>query len=346
MRAGDRLEYTDPSRGSDYRDISSGSLETDARPEPMTVERLHELYDDVTKLTREQVAELSILIKAGVAAQDQLGNDETVFDPDLAEASQVGAFAREKLVLANLGLVRMVVSKRMNMNAGLADYDDLSQEGYITLDKLTHSFDPTKGYSFSTFAVKALTHSMISTSWNLRRGIRVDGHVQQEGSMINRSKAQLADVLHREPTIAELAAYTNLSEKRIKDVYQYLEPVASLDLPLSTEGEGDSTLIDAIAESVHEKVDDTASQMVGRNDLGVAKLIEFLPPKHQHIMRGLYGLDGIVKSPEELAEEMGIGRESVKRSYERAKARIRALAYMDDAGNLVVSDDRDTPIAS
>ena len=72
--------------------------------------------------------------------------------------------AVEKLVTDNLALVGYTVGKFMTnpltKNNPLYDRDDLMQLGNLALFKAARSFDPSKGGSFSTYAVTAIRNEI------------------------------------------------------------------------------------------------------------------------------------------------------------------------------------------
>lgn len=62
-----------------------------------------------------------------------------------------------KLILENMSLVPFVLKKYINVPIDM--YEDLLQEGYLTLTKVARSFDESKG-KFSTYAVVSILGAM------------------------------------------------------------------------------------------------------------------------------------------------------------------------------------------
>ncbi|MDR0880047.1 MAG: SigF/SigG family RNA polymerase sporulation sigma factor [Clostridioides sp.] len=109
--------------------------------------------------------------------------------------------AKSMLIEHNLGLVRSVVSKFLNIGY---DRDDLFQLGSIGLMKSIYKFDPSFNVKFSTYAVPMILGE-------IKRYLRDDGMIK-----VSRSLKQIAvkakmtsEVMTkkngREPTIDELA---------------------------------------------------------------------------------------------------------------------------------------------
>ncbi len=60
------------------------------------------------------------------------------------------------LILENQGLVNLTINKHFKYLLGVYEYMDLVQIGNIGLIKAARSFDESKGYAFSTYAVKCI----------------------------------------------------------------------------------------------------------------------------------------------------------------------------------------------
>jgi RNA polymerase sigma factor (sigma-70 family) len=77
--------------------------------------------------------------------------------PPADEAARIAA--RNRLAEDNLGLVRYTV---VRMGLGHRhDLDDLEQEGRIALMRAAESFDPARGFAFSTYAVWAIRRCLV-----------------------------------------------------------------------------------------------------------------------------------------------------------------------------------------
>ena len=104
-----------------------------------------------------------------------LSHEETL---DLINKVQQGdEVAKEILIENNLGLVRSVVTKFLNIGY---DRDDLFQLGSIGLIKSIYKFDPKFNVKFSTYAVPMILGE-------IKRYLRDDGMVK-----VSRSLKQIA----------------------------------------------------------------------------------------------------------------------------------------------------------
>jgi DNA-directed RNA polymerase specialized sigma24 family protein len=76
--------------------------------------------------------------------------EETRLAKRSLKGGRTGADARNKLVMANYGLIHMVAGAYRR--AGVR-YEDLVQEGAMGLMRAAETFDPTRGVRFGTYAV-------------------------------------------------------------------------------------------------------------------------------------------------------------------------------------------------
>ena len=117
--------------------------------------------------------------------------------------------AKEILIENNLGLVRSVVSKFLNIGY---DRDDLFQLGSIGLIKSIYKFDPKFNVKFSTYAVPMILGE-------IKRYLRDDGMVKVSRSLkqiaikAKTTSEILSKKLGREPSIDELAKELNVEKE-------------------------------------------------------------------------------------------------------------------------------------
>ncbi|WP_024620852.1 RNA polymerase sporulation sigma factor SigF [Metaclostridioides mangenotii] len=136
-----------------------------------------------------------------------LTHEETL---ELIERVQNGdEEAKEILISSNLGLVRSVVSKFLNIGY---DRDDLFQLGSIGLIKSIYKFDPKFNVKFSTYAVPMILGE-------IKRYLRDDGMIKVSRSLKQiavKAKMQseiMTKKLGREPSIEELAKILEIEKE-------------------------------------------------------------------------------------------------------------------------------------
>jgi RNA polymerase sigma-B factor len=131
----------------------------------------------------------------------------------------------------------------------------------------------------------------------------------------------LGQQLGRSPTIAELAAETQVSEEEVLEALEAGQAYrfASLDVPKAGGEDGDT-----LAEGLGEEDRDLAN---AESRVVLSPLITKLPPRQRQIIR-LRFFEGLTQS--EIATRMGISQMHVSRLLARSVAELRAAGLEAD----------------
>lgn len=175
--------------------------------------------------------------------------------------------AKEILIESNLGLVRSIVTKFLNIGY---ERDDLFQLGSIGLIKAIYKFDPTFNVKFSTYAVPMILGE-------IKRYLRDDGMIKVSRSLKQiaiKAKTQteiLTKILGREPTIEELAKRIGVEKEDLVMALESNFSVEYLHGVIHEEEGSPICLIDKISlkgESEEEKVIDNLllKEVLGKLD--------------------------------------------------------------------------------
>ena len=166
-----------------------------------------------------------------------VSNEESDFSKniELIYAARNGdTNAESKLVSDNLGLVRSIALRFRGRGIEL---EDLMQIGTLGLIKAIRSFDPERGYAFSTYAVPLIMGEIKRTLRD--EGLIKVGRAQKKlGMDLLSAKTRIMNEEGREPGIAELAKICNTSTEDAAMALDSISPVTSLSEPI----DGDSNL--------------------------------------------------------------------------------------------------------
>ncbi len=242
--------------------------------------------------------------------------------------------ARDELVQANLRLVVSVAMKYQGHNVPL---EDLIQEGNIGLMRAASKFDYRRGFKFSTYAIWWIRQAIMRTLDNCSRSVRLPSYVVAKATKFDSVHAHLSQTLRREPTIEELSAELELTEKQIEDLLLLNSGTVSLDLPLNDEK--NATTLKDLIEDPHVNPEAGPIADLVETDL-VNTLLSKLKAREREVIKMRYGLeDGDEKTLREIGEKMEVTRERIRQLEIEAIARIKRL--YDETGELRMP--KDTP---
>ncbi len=115
---------------------------------------------------------------------------------------------REEMIVRNLPLVSFVVGKMSGENGNSAlDREDAVAYGVEGLIQAVDSFDPTRGVTFASFAIRRIRGSILDA---IRRLDVLPRSLRKGARELERATMELAVQLSRWPTQRELAVKLGL----------------------------------------------------------------------------------------------------------------------------------------
>lgn len=217
--------------------------------------------------------------------------------------------ARDQVIQNNMGLVYSIVSRYTGRGY---DQEELIQIGAIGLIKAVDKFDLTFEVKFSTYAVPLI-------SGEIKRFLRDDGMVKvsrsikENGWKIKRAADRLSQELNREPSIAELAAATEIPAEDIVIALEANSEVESIHKPICF-SDGKEVLLE---EKLQEKSDWNEHLL---NRMVVEQLMVLLDDREKELIRMRYYEN---RPQREVAERMGISQVQVSRLEKKILHRMR-----------------------
>lgn len=283
---------------------------SDDQPEPLPL------------LTREEELALAYQIVASRKAQERLDSDEPLTLKERRELEadvQLGADARNELVLRNQGLVGKVA--RRYFDTGLS-FEDLMQEGQIGLIKAANRYDPEQGTRFSTYAVWWIRQSVGRAVANTGRMIRLPVNLGQRVMQVRRTGHELAQELGRHATDAEIADRLDWSVERVRNVNEAAVPVVALEELIGPNDSRDTELQELIEDETSLKPEEEATASMMSDE--IAAVLAQLGPREEAVIKLRYGfVDGKMHPLSELARRFGLSREGMRQLTNRALEKVR-----------------------
>ena len=261
----------------------------------------------------EQTTDAMALYLRELRRHPLLTADEEV---ELAKRVELGdREARDRMINSNL---RLVVSIARRYQGGTLSLLDLIQEGTLGLIRAVEKFDWRRGFRFSTYATLWIQQA-------IQRGPRQHGADDpapraRGGAPAARVRAEreLLASLGRDPTDAEIAERSRLSEERVATVRELPRTITSLDRPVGEEG--DATLGDLMAADTPEP---TADLELNLRSEALEEALRDLPEREALVLRRRFGLgDDEPRTLAQVGDEIGVTRERVRQIERDALRRL------------------------
>lgn len=232
--------------------------------------------------------------------------------------------AKEKLVSANLRLVIMA-AKKYNLHTALS-FEDLIQEGNLGLMRAVDTYDVSKGFRFSTYAMHWIKQSISRAMLNQGRAIRVPVNVLEFKSKYNKAVKALFEQLGRDPHLEEVAEYMGEKVEKVKEMETLIKDPVSLNTTLNDEDDG--TLEDLIADPNQDRPEDRIDNELRAKAINA--VLETLSEREKNIIIARFGLNGKrAQTLDELAKEYKLTKERIRQIEQTALHKLRNPRRLD-----------------
>lgn len=229
--------------------------------------------------------------------------------------------AKRRLVEANMRLVLNIAKHYRNRSI---PFEDLVQEGAIGLMNAVDRFDPDRGYRFSTYATHWVRQTIGRAVGGKSKSIRLPAHVHDAIRRIDRTRAELAGRLGREPTVEELSDHCEIPLAKLLMFLQCGQDPVSLEMMV---GEEENTELGSIIAD--ESQADPEMEAMNREALRhLQQILADLNDRERRVVRKRLGFEddppgGVLK---DIGTELQLSRERVRQIEIQALKKLRQLA--------------------
>ncbi len=223
---------------------------------------------------------------------------------------------RNRLVERHLALVHHFAGRMEPRTGGAFERGDLVSAGVLGLMKAVSSFDPERGYRFSTFAAQRIRGAILD---EMRRRDVAPRSVRRRQRRLADARASLTMDLNRPPRHSELAEVLGVDPQTLWRWKWDMDRSRRVSLTevVNEEGgeEGSRELWASQSGSVEDRL--AREQEVSR----LVREMESLSARDQLILRR-YDLEA--KTLREIAAELGVTESRISQLRTRALKRLRA----------------------
>ena len=191
--------------------------------------------------------------------------------------------ARQRLVNANLRLVVSVAEKYAKDEQLLLD---LIQEGNVGLMMAVDKFSSSFNVHFATYAYPWITQYILRYIQSKLPAIYLPSRKEEEVRRLKKSRSYLQMMLGREPSVAELAIYMDMSESLVRKTLSYCYAYSSLHAEVKG-GEG-VTCEDLLVDE-RSSIEQTGFRNLVAAD--VRRMVEELPKAERQVIYYRFNFD-------------------------------------------------------
>jgi RNA polymerase sigma-B factor len=243
---------------------------------------------------------------------DRPGQDRALFARYLDTRDPID---RDVLIERFLPLARQLARRYQRPEE---PFDDLFQVACLGLINAIDRFDLERQVAFSSYAVPTILGEIKRYFRDRTWSVRVPRDLQELALKVDRVVASLSLDLHRQPTVAEIAAKIGYEEE---DVLEAIEAsgayrATSLETPRGTDDDSDDTLGDTLGteEQGFALAEDRAT---------IARLTRTLTARERAVLRLRFEHD---LTQAEIGAHIGVSQMQISRIIRQALGRLRSYA--------------------
>lgn len=244
-------------------------------------------------------------------------------DPEYRQIKRSGLRARDRMVSGNMRLVVYVATKYQNRGVPL---EDLIQEGSMGLVTGTEKFDPTRGYTFSTYAFWWIRQAVLMSIYKQGEIIRVPAGTQDDVAKLRRFYAEKKSP----PSTKEVIEHFGLSgEKQLERIFSAVRAQGCRSLSMQIGSKEDSFCLEDVYACPNQGVEQQEEmlEIAVRQDR-LDQLLQVLSHQEQNIVHlQMMGLTG-----SEIGQMMKLSGSRVNQISKFAVEKLKAMVAREDAG--------------
>ena len=232
---------------------------------------------------------------------------ERLHDADASDAGRAGA--RDGFIETHMPLVHHLARRYADRGEPI---EDVTQVATIGLIQAIDKFDPDRGSAFSTYAVPTILGAIRRHFRDATWSVKVPRRVQELRGKIDAAHDALAQELGRSPTVAEVAAHTDVDAADVLDSLELSR--ARNAAPIDATSGGEVPLADTLGD-----LDPSLTDI--ENAETIKRLLATLSEDERTVVT-LRFFNGLTQT--QIAERVGVSQMQVSRILTRSLEKLRA----------------------
>lgn len=230
-------------------------------------------------------------------------------------SSAEGNQNRDQIVLEHLPLVRAIAVRVYENLPVHVDIDDLVHAGILGLFDAAHKYNPRKKVLFSSYAKYRIKGAILDS---LRQLDWASRDLRRRCKQIEAATRELAAVLQRNPTQAEIAQKMGVGDERWRQMMMELRNMGLVSATGRAQDQDEPTTPDYPA-GAGTQPDNMCSQEQLRAHLGLA--LDVLPGRYRQVVQLYYTNEMTMR---EIGAVMGINESRVSQIHKSALHKMAA----------------------
>ncbi len=220
--------------------------------------------------------------------------------------------AKQRLIESHLKYVVVrTLHKCLETQETVTDFLEFVQEGNMGLIRAIESFQPERGYQFSSYAKYWIDRYVINALFSYQHPIKVTQYILSQKKKLEDTISQFEKEHQRRPSLVELAQKTNRSVKVTEDTLKVITQFTSLD------DEKEIPLMETI-ESPYWSMEETEQKILLEEFDEVMKRL--VTKRQYEVLKMLYkkNMEG-----ESVGKQLGMSRQAVHQQELKGFRRLR-----------------------
>jgi len=202
-------------------------------------------------------------------------------------------------------------------------HEELMQEGVVGLLRAVRRYDPHFGTPFWAYAAWWVRQAMQQLVAEVGRPVVLSDRAARMLARVHDERQRHMRDHRKEPSIAQLAAATELAREQIESLLAVDRVPRGLDEPLGHD-DGAGTLAERVADDgAAEAFDAVLGRILPK---GVKDLAHVLDERERTVLFAHYGLGRPVMTLREIADDLGRSAERVRQIEAEALRKLRVAA--------------------